>query len=188
MQLFNQDPPIVGFNFVPDNYLKVLEYSNTFQSFSTYHYVDKHRKVLPIVPNREKVKNTLSSQLFPAFKLLLESDTKFRFPMDADRLCNSVDLTFNVVYDLPGFEQGWHLDNRFVACAGIINLIDNSVGTEFATSVDGAGLYYTAPRERWKCTMWLNTENNWHRVPLVEQDRKVILFNFMLINPYSSSS
>lgn len=94
----------------------------------------------------------------------------------------------SVVLDKPGFSQPFHLDNRFSMWAGTLNLDDNETTTIFGTKesnwldkgLDESERYYTSSGKKWTGTFWLNTENNYHGVPLVQKDRKVIIFNMHL--------
>jgi hypothetical protein len=97
-------------------------------------------------------------------------------------------LGFMLVEDKVGFSQPWHLDNRFSMWAGSINLADNDTKTAFSKTnhdwtdngKDPNRKFYEASNKKWVGTFWLNTENNWHAVPLVQQDRRAIICNLML--------
>ena len=126
-------------------------------------------------------------------KKLLELD-KIRYPVfyDFDKWWerNNFDSkhAFMVVHDLKGFEQPYHLDNRFSMWAGSINLADNDTRTIFAhenhnwihQGHNPEENFFQATGEKFKGTFWLNTENNWHGVPLVHEDRRAIVCNLLL--------
>lgn len=126
-------------------------------------------------------------------KTLIDID-KIRFPIfsdfntwwDKNNLQRKKALM--LVLDKPGFSQPYHLDNRFSMWAGSINLADNNTKTIFSKENthwmdqghDPKKRYYQASGKKWTGTFWLNTENNWHGVPLVKEDRRAIICNLML--------
>jgi hypothetical protein len=126
-------------------------------------------------------------------KVLTEID-KIRFPIFIDFddwwLKNNFDnkAGYSLVEDKAGFSQPWHLDNRFSMWAGSINLADNDTKTAFSKTnhdwtdngKDPNRKFYEASNKKWVGTFWLNTENNWHAVPLVQQDRRAIICNLLL--------
>ena len=128
-------------------------------------------------------------------KALTEID-KIRYPVfyDFDSWWgkNNFDnkAAFMLVEDKAGFSQPWHLDNRFSMWAGSINLADNDTKTAFSKTnhdwtdngYDPDRKFYEASNKKWVGTFWLNTENNWHAVPLVQQDRRAIVCNLLLAN------
>jgi hypothetical protein len=80
----------------------------------------------------------------------------------------------------------WHLDNRFIAASGIINVIDNTVSTCFSKIEDTwqgpnnystSNIFHRGRTKQFEGTAWLNTEHTWHLLPEVTDVRKVILFN-----------
>jgi hypothetical protein len=123
-------------------------------------------------------------------KALLELD-KVRWPVfyDFEDWWNVNQLSrkqaFMVIHDRKGFDQPWHLDNRFSMWAGSINLADNETKTAFSKTnhdwedkgQDSSRKFYEASNKKWTGTFWLNTESNWHSVPLVTSDRKAIVCN-----------
>jgi hypothetical protein len=146
--------------------------------------------------DREKLKR-LRKHFTDSFKFI----TKTLVDMDVLRLpifydfedwYNNNDLenkqAFGVMLDKPGFSQPFHLDNRFSMWAGSINLEDNETTTIFTTEnnhwinqgLDPAEYYYKASGKKFTGTFWVNTETNWHGVPLVKTDRRVIVCNQML--------
>lgn len=88
------------------------------------------------------------------------------------------------ILDKPGFGQGPHIDNRFVLWAGVINLQNNSTTTKFYYKIDEHNYtpWYSSSGKKWTGTFWLNTENTWHGLPDVTDDRKIILCNQWLCN------
>jgi len=108
------------------------------------------------------------------------------------RYASKVKIGFSRVIDQPGFNQGWHLDNRFVLLSGIINMQDNCTQTTFAKErimrwvpeqVEHEypeKIIHRGQNKKWTGTFWLNTEVTWHCVPLVESTRKIILCNLFL--------
>jgi len=88
--------------------------------------------------------------------------------------------------DKKGFHQGTHLDNRFAMWAGIINLQENKIGTHHYRSEFEKDPYYIASGEQFKGTFWLNTEKTWHGVPVLEENRRVLVCNQMYLSTTAS--
>lgn len=91
------------------------------------------------------------------------------------------------VIDSPGFNQPWHLDNRFTIASGIVNMQDNDTSTHFSKrnqywnnngdTFDHCELVHVGRKEKFTGTFWLNTSDMWHCVPLIKSTRKILLFN-----------
>lgn len=108
------------------------------------------------------------------------------------RYANRTKIAFSRVIDQPGFNQGWHLDNRFVLLSGVINVQDNATQTHFSherimrwvpEQVEHEfpeKIVHRGQNKKWTGTFWLNTEITWHCVPMVETTRKIILCNLFL--------
>lgn len=108
------------------------------------------------------------------------------------RYASKTKVAFSRVIDQPGFNQGWHLDNRFVLLSGIINMQDNETQTAFSRErimrwmpeqVEHEfpeKIIHRGRNKKWTGTFWLNTELTWHCVPLVPSTRKIILCNLFL--------
>lgn len=89
--------------------------------------------------------------------------------------------------DQPGFHMSWHTDNRLIVVSGIININDNSVSTLFQDNNTGQrhkrfvgdpnNLTHTAQKEKNKGTFWLNTNDMWHMVPELTEERRILLIN-----------
>lgn len=140
-----------------------------------------------------KLLSHFSSMSREITRSLTEID-KIRWPVFYDfddwwnknRLDNN--LGFMLVEDKVGFSQPYHLDNRFSMWAGVINLADNDTRTIFSDrnhTWESHGhnpeeRFYQATGDKFKGTFWLNTENNWHGVPLVHEDRRAIVCNLLL--------
>lgn len=182
MYIANQEPPIIEFDFALIDQIKIFRYSQNFSKIDTYHYTDPRRLTMPLsaIPRFKELQKNLQKELTPYFLKLLTIDSKHRYPKDLNELAEQVKFSFNIVNDLPGFRQGAHLDNRLTAASGIINLMDNCVSTQFSTGIDQLP-YWSAPTKEGRGAIWLNTENQWHMVPTVINDRKIMLFNFWLI-------
>lgn len=93
--------------------------------------------------------------------------------------------------DHKGWNQPWHLDNRFIMLSGSINIQDNETSTCFAkenyhwanggTNFDHCNLIHKGRTTKFTGTAWINTEHTWHCVPRITEDqRKTILFNVFL--------
>ena len=91
----------------------------------------------------------------------------------------------------PGFSMPWHLDNRFAVLNGIINVNDHETQTCFSTTglnwdhntespkADDI-IIHRGTKNKFQGTAWTNNELNWHCVPNVTVERKIILFTLSL--------
>jgi hypothetical protein len=88
--------------------------------------------------------------------------------------------------DKVGWSMPWHLDNRFVAVSGTINIQDNTTQTYFAKQnyhwdgFDDCEIIHKGQCSKFNGTAWINTEHTWHSVPRIETERKTVLFNVFL--------
>jgi len=145
-----------------------------------------------------------SKELYEPLRLItkqLVSLDPLRYPMFdspnfdiwfTKRYASRTKIAFSRVIDQPGFNQGWHLDNRFVLLSGVINVQDNNTQTHFSherimrwvpEQVEHEfpeKIIHQGQNKKWTGTFWLNTEITWHCVPLVETTRKIILCNLFL--------
>jgi len=146
-----------------------------------------------ITDDYKLLKTHFDSMFKTITKKLVDID-KIRFPLFSDFNTwwdkNNFDAkhALMLVHDKEGFDQPYHLDNRFSMWAGSINLADNNTKTIFSKENthwmdkghDPENRYYQASGKKWTGTFWLNTENNWHGVPLVTKDRRAIVCNLLL--------
>ena len=129
---------------------------------------------------------TITQQLLDIDKVRWPIFYEFNTWWNNNNFDKYTDIT--VVLDKPGFSQPFHLDNRFAMWAGTINLDDNETTTIFGNAesnwidkgLDKSERYYQASGKKWTGTFWLNTENNWHGVPLVNKDRRILIVNMLL--------
>jgi hypothetical protein len=151
-------------------------------------------------PLYEQLKRVMVGPIYQITKKLLEMDTKNRYPLsfskDFDQFYKREVLKRDRAHvlgtiDHAGFNQPWHLDNRFVMLSGSINVQDNDTTTRFAweeshwdhggTNFDDCTIIHHGRNTKFSGTAWLNTERTWHCVPKVTEDaRKTILFNVFL--------
>lgn len=195
-----EDPAIIEIEFEPidQNIIENIYNPKNFErlSFENLVVYGGREKLTSKARNTKEVK-ILTNYFKPMYKsitkALVEID-KIRWPIfyDFDNWWNNNRFddkhAFLLAYDKEGFEQPWHLDNRFSMWAGSINLADNNTKTAFSHTNhdwtdkghDPERKFYEASNKKWTGTFWLNTENNWHAVPLVKTDRRVVVCNLML--------
>ena len=189
----NQDPAIIEVEFEPIDQT-IIDYVYSPKNFDQLEFenlvVNKGRLK---VNNQLKEFEILRDHFKPAYKQItkvLANLDKIRYPIfrDFDKWWDSNNLddkyVFLAVKDMPDFDQPYHLDFRFSMWAGIINLQDNDTGTIFTTdhkNYTDLTHYYQASGKKFTGTFWLNTENNWHSVPKITKERKVIVCNQTLV-------
>lgn len=143
------------------------------------------------IPNTSKeysiVHNIINQPIIEIAKILLSLDKK-RYPdFQIESLFQNCRLGILVTVDEPGFSQPWHLDNRFIVLSGVINAMDNTTQTHFATQnyhwvsngtdFSTCDIIHKGQTKKYYGTAWLNTEITWHSVPLVTSQRKILLYN-----------
>lgn len=189
----NEDPAIIEVEFEP------VDQSIIDEVYAPKNFAQLEFENLVVNEGRLKVSNQskefkiLEEHFKPAYKQItkiLAGLDKIRYPIfrDFDKWWSSNNLedkyVFLAVKDMPGFDQPYHLDFRFSMWAGIINLQDNDTGTIFTTdhkNYTDLTHYYQASGKKFTGTFWLNTENNWHSVPMITKERKVIVCNQTLV-------
>lgn len=195
-----EDPAIIEIEFEPfaQDKIDALYEEENFEQLSFENLVvhGGRQRLTPAARELDNYKQ-LAAHFSPMFKIvtkaLLEID-KIRWPVfyNFDDWWNKNNFdskhAFMLVHDKKGFDQPWHLDNRFSMWAGSINLADNETKTAFSKTNhdwtdkgnDSTRKFYEASNQKWTGTFWLNTENNWHSVPLVQKDRRAIVCNLLL--------
>ena len=185
----NEDPGIIEVEFEP------VEQALVDAVYSPDNFEQLAFENLVVNEGRLKV-NSQSDEFLqlrnyykPAYKQITQALAdldKVRYPIfrDFDNWWDSNDLenkyVFLAVQDMPGFDQPYHLDFRFSMWAGIINLQDNDTGTTFTKdhkNYTDLSYYYQASGKKFTGTFWLNTENNWHSVPKITKERRVVVCN-----------
>ena len=142
----------------------------------------------------------MAEPIYEITKKLLSVDTGNRYPLSFNKdfdefykkevLKRDRALVLGTI-DYKGFNQPWHLDNRFVMLSGSINIQDNVTTTHFGweekhwdnggTNFDDCTIIHQGRGAKFTGTAWLNTERTWHCVPKVTEDvRRTLLFNVFL--------
>lgn len=205
LKIIQETPAIIEIEFEPisDKFINRVYKEDCFKQLSfeqleiikgrTYYREDNMSKDYRII------KNHFLSAYEQITKIFLELD-RVRYPViwESDNTADR-DVKFSNWYsktnmanfrgltlclDYAGFHQGIHLDNRFSMWAGIINLQDNVHGTYHYSSSGSKDIghydtphYFIASGKKMTGTFWLNTENTWHGVPPLKENRKVIICN-----------
>jgi len=202
----NKDPAIIDVEF-PEferfNTDKLFEAAPSRINYGELDVEAERLTILPLNDNNEEFDN-FSKELYTPLRLitkkLIELDP-IRYPLFdspnfdlwyTKRFASRVKIGFSRIIDSPGFHQSWHIDNRFVLLSGIINLQDNETQTHFASErimrwmpeqVEHEypeKIRHRGRNKKWQGTFWLNTETQWHCVPLVTTTRKILLCNLFL--------
>lgn len=185
----NTDPAIIEVEFEPveQSLIDEVYAPENFEQLAFENLVVNEGRLK--VNSESKSFGSLRDHFKPAYKHItkaLADLDKVRYPIfrDFDNWWDSNNLenkfVFLAVQDMPGFDQPYHLDFRFSMWAGIINLQDNDIGTIFTKDhkdYSDLSYYYQASGKKFTGTFWLNTENNWHSVPKVISNRKVVVCN-----------
>lgn len=195
-----EDPAMIEVEFEPidQKIIDSLYKEENFEQLSFENLVvHGGRAKLTEEARSKKEFRTVLKHFAPMYKSITKALTdldKIRWPVfydfDSWWAKNNFDEkhAFMVVNDKVGFDQPWHLDNRFSMWAGSINLADNDCKTAFSKTnhdwtdkgKDPSRKFYEASNKKWTGTFWMNTENNWHSVPLIESDRRAIVCNLLL--------
>jgi hypothetical protein len=190
----NVESPVVEFTYPVDDLQHLFDKCKTWNSneeFNGLGYKDLNKRLMC-------KGNTISSLAFDNFsrelensKLLLiekflEIDTQNRWPNISKSISKSMTIYLSLITDLPGYTMSEHLDNRSVYAAGYLNIFDNESLTVInSTRKSFFGktkeIEYQAPGEKGRGAIWLNTENSWHRVNPVSQDRKTLMMSFQIV-------
>jgi hypothetical protein len=122
----------------------------------------------------------------PLINHMLDIDTRYRWPNISLQMSKQISIYLSLVADLPGYSMSPHLDNRSVYGAGYLNIFDNDPVTVISTrqrSLFGikSSDEYHAPGTKGTGVLWLNTENSWHWVKNVTQDRRIIMISLQIV-------
>lgn len=201
LKLIQENPAIIEIEFKPisDKFIKRVYneecfVQQTFEKLKINKGRTYYKEEINMSNDYKIIKNHFLSAYEQITKIFLELD-RIRFPVlweldttnDRDyhfsRWYDKAQMSnfrgFSLVKDHAGFDQGIHLDNRFSMWAGIINLQDNKHGTYHYKTLGGYNTphYFIASGKKMTGTFWLNTEETWHGVPPLTEDRKVIVCN-----------
>jgi len=190
----NIESPVVEFEYPVDDLQYLFDRYQTWSSNKElnglgYKGLDKRL----ILKNHE-----ISSSAFRDFRLRLESsklslvekfleiDTQKRWPHISNSIANRMNIYLSLIADLKGYKMNPHIDNRSVYAAGYLNIFDNeSLTVVGSTKRSLFGIVketeYRAPGKKGRGVIWLNTENSWHRVNKVSQDRKTLMMSFQIV-------
>jgi hypothetical protein len=116
----------------------------------------------------------------------LKIDTEKRWPNIPTQISNQLVIYKSLVADMPGYKMNPHIDNRSVYAAGYLNVFDNNPVTVLSTQQNSTFGFnraeeYHAPGKKGIGAIWLNTDNSWHWVNTVSQDRKIIMITFQIV-------
>jgi hypothetical protein len=133
-----------------------------------------------------KLKIALEKSKFNLVDNFLKIDTENRWPNIPKQISDQIVIYRSVVADMPGYAMEPHIDNRSVYAAGYLNVFDNDPVTVISTQKKSTfGLKktkeYRAPGEKGRGAIWLNTDNSWHWVNQVTQDRRVVMISFQIV-------
>jgi hypothetical protein len=200
----NIDPAIIDFE-IPSlseiDFDKLYDYPIKEQTYNTLQVNPGRYNMPDNTKEYSELHDFLTEPLYEIMKKLIAMD-KFRWPIldlgykDFDdfyqkKAKRDQGLYVSVMTYKPGFSMPWHLDNRFAVLNGIINVNDHETQTCFSTSGMGWDhenespvidhtLIHRGTKNKFQGTAWTNNELNWHCVPNVKVERKVILFGLNL--------
>jgi hypothetical protein len=86
-------------------------------------------------------------------------------------------MTSKIFKDTPGFSMGAHLDNSHIITQLVLNVTNNSTGTEFYdkfNSDDDMIPYYKSPPEQYKGVLFFNNASSPHGIRNVTEDRFIL--------------
>ena len=164
--------------------------------------VNPGRYIMPInTPEYLELCDFLTEPLYDIMKKLMHMDN-VRWPIldlgykdfndfYEKKIKRDQGLYISLMTCKPGFSMSWHLDNRFAVLNGIINVNDHETQTCFSTTGMGwdrdtkspnadHNIIYKGTKNKFQGTAWTNNELNWHCVPNVTVERKIILFGLNL--------
>jgi len=196
----NTDPAIIDFE-IPSlseiDFDKIYDRPPIEQTYNALHVNPGRYNIPHDTEEYTKLYNFLNDPLYEIMKKLMSMDN-VRWPlMDlgyknfddfyARKVKRDQGLYVSVMIYKPGFSMPWHLDNRFAVLNGIININDNETQTCFSTHGMGWDhatenpkadhpIIHRGRKNKFQGTAWTNNELNWHCVPNVPVERKVILF------------
>jgi hypothetical protein len=155
--------------------------NNTSEYLELYNFLDK-----PLYELMKKLM-AMDNVRWPILDLGYKDFDEFY----AKKVKRDEGLYISVMTYKPGFSMPWHLDNRFAVLNGIINVNDHETQTCFSTTGMGWDhdtespkvdhtIIHRGTKNKFQGTAWTNNELNWHCVPNVTVERKIILFGLNL--------
>jgi hypothetical protein len=190
----NEESPIVEFNYPVDDLQGLF---NNYQDWKTnsdnkgleYKGLEKRLtlKTSKIQdPSVDKFKLMIEESKLRLVETFLNIDTENRWPKIPIPIARQLQVYSSLVTDLVGYKMDQHIDNRSVYAAGYLNVFDNESLTVVSSNKKTffgktKESQYRAPGKKGRGIIWLNTENSWHWVNKVSQDRKIIMLSFQIV-------
>jgi hypothetical protein len=190
----NEESPVVEFEYPVDN-LQVL-----FDNYKDWRTEDDTRglEYKELDKRLTRKSNKIDNSNFTAFEQAIEEsklqlvekfltiDTKGRWPNIATSIARRINIYSVLITDLKGYSMNQHIDNRSVYAAGYLNIFDNESLTVISSTKKSffgkeTETQYHAPGKKGRGVIWLNTENSWHWVNKVSQDRKILMMSFQIV-------
>jgi hypothetical protein len=190
----NEESPVVEFEYPVDN-LQVL-----FDHYKDWRREDDTRglEYKELDKRLSRKSNKIDNLDFTAFEQTIEKsklqlvekflaiDTKSRWPNIATSIARRINIYSTLITDLKGYSMNQHIDNRSVYAAGYLNIFDNESLTVISSTKKlffgkETETQYHAPGKKGLGVIWLNTENSWHWVNKVSQDRKILMMTFQIV-------
>jgi hypothetical protein len=188
------DSPVVEFAYPVDDLQSLFDDYRSWQSeaeLNGLEYTDlRYRltKSCDEVAGPRKLRQSFENSKLGLVERFLQIDTEKRWPNMPAQISKHITVYAKLVTDLPGYKMSPHLDNRSVYAAGYLNVFDNEsltvVSTQQAVSGSRKVREYHAPGAQGTGVIWLNTENSWHWVNTVSQDRRIIMISLHIV-PWS---
>ena len=190
----NEESPVVEFEYPVDN-LQVL-----FDNYKDWRTEDDTRglEYKELDKRLTRKSNKIDNLDFTSFEQAIEKsklqlvekfltiDTKSRWPNISSSMARRINIYSTLITDLKGYSMNQHIDNRSVYAAGYLNIFDNESLTVISSTKKSffgkeTETQYRAPGKKGRGVIWLNTENSWHWVNKVSQDRKILMMTFQIV-------
>lgn len=86
---------------------------------------------------------------------------------------NNTGMHTTIFKDTPGFSMGPHLDNSHIIAQLVLNITNNTTGTEFYET-SKTKPYYKAPLDQYKGVLFFNNATAGHGIQNVTEDRFIL--------------
>jgi hypothetical protein len=86
---------------------------------------------------------------------------------------NNSSMYSRIFKDTPGFNMGPHLDNSHIIAQLVLNITNNTTGTEFYET-SKTKPYYKAPLDQYKGVLFFNNATAGHGIQNVTEDRFIL--------------